>query len=106
MEAIVKGETQDFIASLVASGHFGEVMRSYRERVLERSQEYVARSIGTSSRTIHRWEKNLSKPSPLALSHLAALAPAGALPFLDYADQEWSSLATSQTACCGGWVLD
>jgi len=37
------------------------------------SQEELARLIGVSVRTVVRWEKGYSQPSPLALARLQAL---------------------------------
>jgi len=47
-------------------------IRALRER-LGMTQEQLARAVGVSFKTVNRWERGKSKPSPLAFSKLSEL---------------------------------
>ena len=66
LEAYIKAE------EIVNSPNFPQKVKALRKR-LGVSQKAFARQLGVSLRTVQRWERGESKPSKMALFHLALL---------------------------------
>lgn len=47
-------------------------LKDLRKR-MKWSQERLARELGVSYQTVHRWEKGISEPSPLAMEKIQSL---------------------------------
>ena len=75
----------------------GQVIRSYREEVLRVSQEQFARRLGTSARTIHRWERSYAEPSRLAYLQLIRFSAPEAVSFGEYLESQLLAASKART---------